>query len=145
MSDEQAPRFRCRVEIEVRFRDLDANNHVNNAVYFTYFEQARIAYLREVRGAAQVTVADLGVVISEATCRYRSPAVLGELLVVAVRADEVRRSSFTAHYEVRERGSERLVATGTTVQIAYDFARNRIRAFSPEGRQAMLRYEAGDV
>jgi acyl-CoA thioester hydrolase len=38
--------FRMAVPIEVRFRDLDAMGHVNNAVYFTYFEHARLHYLR---------------------------------------------------------------------------------------------------
>jgi acyl-CoA thioester hydrolase len=41
------PDFRFNYPIEVRFSDTDAMGHVNNAVYLTYFEQARLAYWRE--------------------------------------------------------------------------------------------------
>jgi acyl-CoA thioester hydrolase len=83
------------------------------------------------------------VVITEATCRYRSPAYLGEVLVVGVRATEIRRSSYAMEYEIRERASERLVATGRTVQVAFDFARRRIRSLHAETRRAIEAYEAG--
>jgi acyl-CoA thioester hydrolase len=131
------------VEIEVRYRDMDANAHVNNAVYFTYFEQARIAYFTAVRGGASPGAVEIPVVIAEATCRYRSPATLGEVLVVGVRVSAMRRSSFTMEYAVRERESGRLVATGTTVQVVYDFARGRVRGLRPEVRQAIQRFEEG--
>ena len=43
------PAFRFFIHVEVRFSDLDALNHVNNAVYFTYMEQARIHYTFDVK------------------------------------------------------------------------------------------------
>lgn len=45
-----APVELIRVPVEVRWRDLDAFNHVNNATYFTYLEQARLLWLQQVRG-----------------------------------------------------------------------------------------------
>ena len=133
--------FRCRVEVEVRYRDLDANSHVNNAVYLTYFEEARISYLRLVVEERPLTPAALGVVVAEATVRYRSPAFLGEVLEVGVRVAAMRRTSFVMEYEVRERQTGRLVATGTTVMVAFDFERNRIRALNPITRRAVELYE----
>lgn len=135
--------YRCRLEIEVRYRDLDANGHVNNAVYFTYFEQARIAYTKAVRGWDRVTPRDLGLVIAEASCRYKSPVFLGDVLIVNTRVSTIRHSSFTMEYEVLERQTGRLVATGTTVQVLYDFEQNCVRRVTPEARQIMERYEAG--
>ncbi|GAC1437727.1 MAG: hypothetical protein NVSMB65_12070 [Chloroflexota bacterium] len=133
--------FRCRIEIEVRYRDLDANAHVNNAVYFTYFEQARIAYFRTLTGGGPLAAGELGVVVAEATTRFRSPALLGEILVVGVRVTSMRHTSFVMEYEVRERETERLVATGSAVMVAYDFERQRVRAIRPEMRRAVELYE----
>ncbi|MBK6404207.1 MAG: thioesterase family protein [Holophagales bacterium] len=48
MRDVRLPEFPCVVGVEVRFRDLDAMGHVNNAVYLTYFEQARLAFWRAI-------------------------------------------------------------------------------------------------
>jgi len=77
------------------------------------------------------------VVVAEATVRYRSPAFLGDVLVVGVRVAAMRRTSFVMEYEARERQTGRLVATGSTGTVAFDFERNRIRALTPTTRRAL--------
>src|SRR5947207_2709553 len=57
--------FRVRTAVDIRFRDVDALGHVNNAVYFTYFEIARSAYFAAVQGR-RLGVEDFGIVVAEA-------------------------------------------------------------------------------
>jgi len=115
--------FRFKVEVRVRFRDLDAMNHVNNAVYLTYFEIARLAFWEALTAAPGLH--DLNQIVAEAGCTYRSPARLNEQLQIWIKPVEVRRSSFVLAYRIDERTGGRLIATGRTVQVLYDYAAER--------------------
>jgi hypothetical protein len=69
--------------VDVRFRDLDALGHVNNAVYLTYFESARIAWWLWVTGRAGLDAVDM--ILARVEVDYRSPLQWGERLEVGVR------------------------------------------------------------
>ncbi|MCC7353212.1 MAG: acyl-CoA thioesterase, partial [Anaerolineae bacterium] len=123
--------FPMKVPITIRFRDLDAMGHVNNSVYITYLEEARVAYYRLLTGH-ELDPATFDFVIAEITCTYRSPAHLGEILEVAIRVSEVRSRSFVFEYVITERESKRLVATGRSVQVAYDYTAGQVKTLSDE-------------
>jgi acyl-CoA thioester hydrolase len=110
--------FAYRHRLSVRFRDCDAMGHVNHAVYLTYFEQGRLTFWRELTGAASPHTR---VIIARAECDYRSPAHFGDELEVRVAVGEIGRSSFSLLYEIANAATERVVATGKTVMVAYDY------------------------
>ena len=115
--------FNFVIPIEVRFRDLDVLGHVNNAVYMTYLETARIKLMMELTGAR--TLGELGMILAEITCSYRSPAFYGEVLNVGVRIAEIGNKSFVMEYRIEEQESGRLVATARSVQVSYDHRAQR--------------------
>ena len=94
--------------IEVRFRDLDALGHVNNAVYLTYLESARIAYWLHVTRRSGLDALDM--ILARVEIDYRSPLSYGEAVDVTVRCASMRRSSFVLEFAARERAAGRLVA-----------------------------------
>ena len=108
-----------RHRLGVRFRDCDAMGHVNHAVYFTYFEQCRLTFWREVTGTPSPHTR---VIIARAECDYRAPAHFGDELEVRIGIGEIGRSSFTLLYEIVQAGDGRLVAAGKTVMVSYDYA-----------------------
>ncbi|MDH7485923.1 MAG: thioesterase family protein [Anaerolineae bacterium] len=124
--------FPVVVPIVVRFRDLDAMGHVNNAVYLTYFEMARVAYHQRLTGRPTFDFRDFDFILAEVTCRYRSPAYLGETLLVGIRVASVGRKSFVFEYEMRDQASGRLVAEGRSVQVMYDYREQRSKPVSDE-------------
>lgn len=115
--------FRFKAEVQVRFRDLDPMNHVNNAVYLTYFEIARTAYWTALTGSSDLR--DLDQILAEATCTYRSPATFNERLDVWIKATRLGRTSFDYAYRINEQGTGRLIAIGRSVQVMYDYAAGR--------------------
>ena len=124
--------FRYRHPIEIRYNDTDALGHVNNAVYFSYFEMARSGYYLEVVGHPFGTGPDADrrtFVIAEAHIAYRAPAFYGERLFCATRVGWVSRSAFSFEYrlevEASDLGQAREVADGSTVQVFYDLERGR--------------------
>jgi acyl-CoA thioester hydrolase len=118
--------FAHRVSIEVRFADTDAMGHVNNAVYLTYCEMARIRYWSDVTGepvAAGHEGAE-SLILAEARITYRAPVFHTELVTVETRATRVGRSSFTLEHRLTAcppGGSPRLVAVSDSVMVRYDY------------------------
>ncbi len=116
---EQASSFPYQYHLEVIFRDLDAMGHVNNAVYFTYLETARLRYLKEL--LALEDLLHIPVIMANANCTYKSPAVYGEHLVIGVGISRIGAKSFDMSYRVEtDRG--RVVALAHTVQVMYDYS-----------------------
>ena len=132
-------RFRFSTEMEVRWRDVDALGHVNNAVYMTYLEQARVRYFEEI-GLGFGT--DAGMILAEITCTYRSPLSLSERVTVWMRVSEFRNSSFIVLYRI-EGEDGRLAATARSVQVCYDYDANRAVPIPDEWRAAIAAYEPG--
>lgn len=102
-------------DIEVRYRDLDAMGHVNNAVYVTYLEHARASYFVDV---LDVDIERPGMVVASLSIQYRKPVHLGDEVTVAVETTDIGTSSFTMEYEVRVNGE--VAATAESVQVTID-------------------------
>ena len=99
--------------IRVRYKDTDTMSVVYYGNYLTYFEVARVEYLRE-RGLPMSEVnRRIHMPVVEACVQYVRPALLDDLLAVTSRVSERRRASFTFTYEIRNEKAE-LVATGHT-------------------------------
>ena len=107
--------FNFEVEIDVRFRDLDAMGHVNNAVYATYLEQTRVEYIEDVIGEPLM---ETGAVLADLHIDYERPIDWGETVTVAVRADDPGTSSIPMTYEIRADGE--VAATAETHMVIID-------------------------
>ncbi len=119
--------------LEVRFRDCDPMGHVNNAVYLTYLEQARLAHWRalwnfgrpEDRTAGEGNVGDVpGVILARSEIDYRRPARFGDVLEVRLGIAALGRTSFTYEYEIVDENGQ-LVAAARSVQVMYDYGAGR--------------------
>src|SRR6476659_3330480 len=110
--------YRLTVTMPVRFRDLDALGHVNNAVYLTYLEEARVEYLRRVLG--QTKPSDYAVVVARVEIDYKSAATMDDDLAVGARVSRVGGASFEMDYKVVDAKTGRLVAQAKTVMVGYD-------------------------
>jgi acyl-CoA thioester hydrolase len=113
----------------VRFRDLDALGHLNNAVYATFLEQARLAYLSQ--NGAPVT----NMILARLEIDFRSPVELGETVAIAVEPTRVGTKSFDLEYVLH--AGDRLVAEAKTVLVAYDYEHARSVELPAEWRERL--------
>ncbi|RLM67197.1 thioesterase family protein [Halorubrum sp. Atlit-26R] len=102
-------------DIDVRFRDIDAMGHVNNAVYATYIEQARTRYFSDVLDA---DLSRVSTVLASISIDFRRPVELvdGEVTVTVDVAD-LGRSSATMTHEIRAGGEAAAEAEATLVSL----------------------------
>ena len=140
------PSSPVHVDVEVRFRDLDALNHVNNAVYFTFMETARVAYLREIlpEGAATGDPAHaFPFLLAEASCRFLAPATLGQVVRVGIRVSRMGNKSFDFAYQLSDRDTGTVFAEARSVQVAYDHERRESIPIPEELRGRISALEGG--
>jgi acyl-CoA thioester hydrolase len=105
------------IPIAMRFRDLDAYGHVNNSVFFTYLEEARIKLIGE---HFRVEMNEEPVfVIAHAACSYTRPIQYDTDLYVTMTIREMRRASFVVDYVMHDAGGTEY-ATAETTLVSYD-------------------------
>ena len=106
-------------EIPVRWGDQDTNSHVNNATYFTYFEQARILWLRSDEMNARRPKHE-GIVVAQASCDYLKPIPYPETLRVPMYVGKLGRSSIPTYYEIHGTEARVKYAEGQVVLVWID-------------------------
>ncbi|UEX77149.1 acyl-CoA thioesterase [Spiribacter halobius] len=111
-----------QLTLQVRWGDMDALGHVNNATYFTYFEQARVAWLERLAGSGGHLSPDAGSgpVVVTASCEFRLPITYPATLTVAVLAAPPGRSSIDTCYRLVDAGDQRLYALGAARMVWVD-------------------------
>ncbi len=109
--------FRHRTRLDVRFRDIDAFGHVNNAVFSSYLEQARIGYLLDALESPRFD--RLPLILARVELDYRAPILFGDPIEVLTRVDWIGRSSIAMSHELH--AAERLAAQASTVLVTYDY------------------------
>jgi acyl-CoA thioester hydrolase len=124
----------------VRWSDCDMYQHVNNAVYVTYFEEARGWFWRDLMGA---DFRGFDFIIAEVTCTYLAPAVLPEVLAIAVEVTNVGTKSFQLGYAITGEGG-RAIASGRSAQVMYDHAAKTSMAIPPAVRAKLEAAMAAD-
>lgn len=135
------PRFRFYHPIEIRYGDLDPQGHVNNTRYLTYFEQARIAYIRNLELWTSPSFMDFGVILADAQITYKAPLFFGTDILVDARVTRLGNKSLTMEYIVEEACSGREYAAGATVLVTYDYRTQETIPIPARWRQVIAAFE----
>jgi len=114
--------------IEVRFADLDALGHVNNATFITYLEQARWYWWEGFLEGRPFL--DEGFLIARVEMDYRKSIVMEDPIRVEIRCTQVGNTSFTLGCKVVRSTDGVVMAEGQTVQVMMDFKTGRPRPLS---------------
>jgi acyl-CoA thioester hydrolase len=123
--------------VDVRYNDLDTFGHVNNAVYGTYCEEARVAYINEVLGIEDID--QFPAVVASLEIDFRSSVTEPTSVDVRVWVTRLGNSSMTMAYELEHDG--RLVAEAETTIVAIDPATRETRPLPEEWREAVVAHD----
>jgi acyl-CoA thioester hydrolase len=134
------PVFHFSTPIKIRFRDLDAFGHVNNAVYFTYMEIARTDYFTHI-GLLKNEWPPIFFIIAEATCQFKVPIQMDTPLAIQVRVSGLRNSSFSMEYQFVDQATGQILALGRTAQVMYDYTASQSVSLPAGWRQTLTTFE----
>ncbi len=126
----------------VAWGEMDAFGHVNNIVYFRYFESARIAFLKAIdwwqdeshleqhTGSGTNSEARIGPIISQISARYRRAVYFPDHLIIGSRAEQIESDRFILEHAIYSQSQKTLVTFGISTVVAYDY-RIRKKALLP--------------
>ncbi|WBA86468.1 acyl-CoA thioesterase [Endozoicomonas sp. GU-1] len=132
-------------EIPVAWGDMDALQHVNNVVYFRYFESARIDYFGKMQMMEQAKGSGIGPVISHTQCFYKVPVTYPDTLLVGSRVRDVQEDRFTMEYAIFSKSLNKVTTTGTATGVMFNFLTNRKTSIPEEVKAHIQTIEAGGI
>ena len=128
------PRQLARVPISVRWRDMDAMGHVNNAKYISYLEEARVRWMQGVPGVAMTDA--IAPVVAATNVNYRAPIVWPNDIVVELFVERLGTSSVTIGHRIVDQKDERVLYSDGNVVVVWMDTRTGRSAPLPDAIRA---------
>ena len=113
------------IEIPVAWGEMDSLGHVNNIVYFRYFESARMAYFGEVDFWGHMEETGVGPILASTQCRFRLPLDYPDTVSVGARVGEVGEDRFPMEYLIVSHRHGKVAAEGSGMIVTYDYRGKR--------------------
>ena len=135
--------MRHKCQLQIRWADLDAFKHINNAAYLVYMQEARadFTWFSRIANGKEPMLADM--VVARAEVDYLSPIhETGTTLDVEIYIEKISNSSFVMVYEMSQGGTLR--ARGKTVQVGVDMETEKARRLRDKEREFLSQYLEGN-
>jgi acyl-CoA thioester hydrolase len=120
------------IEIPVAWGEMDSLQHVNNIVYFRYFESARMAYFHEIDIWGYMDETGIGPILASTACKFKIPLSYPDMVSVGTRITEVEEDRFLMKYVVVSQQHQRIAAEGEGVIVSYDYRGKKKAPLSQE-------------
>jgi acyl-CoA thioester hydrolase len=127
--------------LPVQWGDQDAFGHVNNIVYFRWFESARIAYIRDAGISYSQGGTGIGPILATINCHFRKPVNFPDTVHIGARISRLGNSSMTIDHAVYSEAQDQLVADGDSVVVLFDYTSARPHRIPDEMRQLLESFE----
>lgn len=113
-------------ELPVQWGDQDAFGHVNNVMYFRWFESARIDLLSVCPSGVTMSGKGLGPILASISCNYRRQLRFPDTILIGSRISRVGRSSADISHIVISQTDQAIVADGSSVIVVFDYDAQRV-------------------
>lgn len=127
--------------IQIRYNDIDAQGHVNNAKYVTYIEFARFTYITELGLWDGVSYMDLGLIVADTHVKYLAPIKLDQSIKVGVKVTRIGNKSLTFVYQIEDANIGSVMATAETIMVSYDYKTETTTPVSKKWRERISSFE----
>ena len=113
------------MSIPVAWGEMDAMGHVNNIIYFRYFETVRIDYFRKLDLPGYQQETGIGPILASTECRFKLPLQYPDTVIVGTKILSMEEDRFVMGYEVFSTKHKRIAADGEGVIVTYDYHNNK--------------------
>ena len=133
--------FPVVIELPVQWGEMDSYRHVNNVVYFRYFENARIALLDRVEWLRSMREAGLGPIAASTSARFRKPLSYPDHILVGARVTDVQPDRVTIEHRIVSARWDAVATEGQAVVVSYDYRRQAKCPIPDAVREAIEKLE----
>ncbi len=130
--------FTVVVEIPVAWGEMDAFNHVNNIVYFRYFESARIVYFEKSGILEFMNEHGIGPILASTRCNFKTPLTYPDTVSVGARVQAIEDDRFVIEHRVVSHHHQRIAAEGEAVIVSYNYRDNKKVSIPDELKQRIM-------
>lgn len=124
---------------QVNWGDMDAMEHVNNTVYFRYFENARIHLFEDLKAKAQgPQPSKVGLILASASCRYKRPLYYPDPIAIGIQISSLGEDRFTMSYYLWSEREQAIAAEGDSLIVSYDYEAKK-KTSLPEAWRKVLK------
>lgn len=124
-------------KIEVRFNDFDSMGHVNNAVFLTYLEIARINYIQHLMKKNNLDYRNYGFILAHVAIDYKKPIEV-QYITAEIGVKKIGNSSFDFSYRLFN--GDDVFATAMSIQVSFDY-KNKSKVSIPDELRKILEAE----
>ena len=128
-------------EIPVRWGDMDARGHVNNTIYYRFFESSRIALFRFLNIYEEPTKVHIGPILSYQSCYYKAPLIFPDTIYVGAKITNIKGSKIIIKHILISEKLNRIAAEGEAHIIWYDYENKKKASISDDLKQILLKTE----
>ncbi|MGV8080908.1 MAG: acyl-CoA thioesterase [Syntrophales bacterium] len=129
------------LEVPVAWGEMDAMGHVNNIVYFRYFESARIAYFEKMGLIDFMKETGIGPILATTTCRFRIPLTYPDRVLIGAKVVAMEEDRFIMNYIVVSKKHRKPAAEGEGVIVAFNYREGKKVPVPEAMKQKVLEIE----
>lgn len=141
MSTDKKLLYPTRLDIAVRWGEMDALGHVNNIIYYRYFEEIRIVYFDKIKLPFCSEGKGLGPILAASSCQFKQAVTYPDTLTVAASVSKIGNSSMTIDYQIYSNKLESIVSTGSSVIVLINYTTGEKVRISDEVREQIKFHE----
>lgn len=135
--------FKHTLPIQLRFNDVDSLGHVNNTVYFSFYDLGKTAYFNEIKNSKD-SLEDAGLVIANIQVNFLLPVFPNEKIAVQTAVSEIGNKSFKLFQQVIDADTEEIKCVCQTVMVGYNIETKTTESISDAWKQAISDFEGRD-
>ncbi|MBD3195977.1 MAG: acyl-CoA thioesterase [Candidatus Lokiarchaeota archaeon] len=117
--------FPVMIQIPVLWGHMDSFQHVNNIIFFRYYESARIAYFEEIGFLKNMEENGIGPILASTSCKYIAPLQFPDTVSVGAKVINIEHDRFQMRYSIYSHKTKKIVATGEALVVSYDYQNNQ--------------------
>lgn len=137
--------FPVVIELPVAWGEMDAFRHVNNIVYFRYFESARVAYFEQIDFMKWFEETGIGPILASTQCRFRLPLTYPDKVLVGAKIVSIEEDRFVMKNAVFSLHHQKIAAEGEGTIVCYNFRELKKAPLPQEIKKRIQELETGPV
>lgn len=136
--------FYHKLPLQIRFNDIDILGHVNNSVYFSYFDLGKSEYFMEVR-KGKINISNIDIVVANVNCNFLAPVMYDEHIEVQTHVTHIGTHSFTVEQLLVNADSGQVKSHCKTIMVGFDVKKQCSIELTADWIEELNKYERREL